>query len=79
MPDDAPRSATLDCLRQLIAFDTTSRNSNLSLIDWAEAHLARHGARIRRGSEQLGRHFIDLLVRRLRHYRRCDSQLRTFR
>jgi acetylornithine deacetylase len=48
MPDDAPRSATLDCLRQLIAFDTTSRNSNLSLIDWAEAHLARHGARIRR-------------------------------
>lgn len=48
MPDDAPRSATLDCLRQLIAFDTTSRNSNLALIDWAEAHLARHGARIRR-------------------------------
>ena len=48
MPDDSPRSATLDCLRQLIAFDTTSRNSNLSLIDWAEAHLARHGARIRR-------------------------------
>lgn len=48
MPDDAPRSATLDCLRQLIAFDTTSRNSNLALIGWAEAHLARHGARIRR-------------------------------
>ncbi|MBL8336523.1 MAG: acetylornithine deacetylase, partial [Rhodoferax sp.] len=48
MPDDAPRSATIDCLRQLIAFDTTSRNSNLALIDWAEAHLARHGARIRR-------------------------------
>jgi acetylornithine deacetylase len=48
MPDDAPRNATIDCLRQLIAFDTTSRNSNLALIDWAEAHLQRHGARIRR-------------------------------
>lgn len=43
-----PTSTTLDCLRQLIGFDTTSRNSNLALIDWAEAHLVRHGARIRR-------------------------------
>ncbi len=48
MTDQTPSSETLDCLRQLIAFDTTSRNSNLALIDWAEAHLARHGAVLRR-------------------------------
>lgn len=48
MLDEAPTINTIDCLRQLIAFDTTSRNSNLALIDWAEAHLARHGATIRR-------------------------------
>ena len=47
MLHDAPQTATLDCLRQLIAFDTTSRNSNLALIDWAAAHLSALGARIR--------------------------------
>ena len=46
--DTTPHPDTIDCLKQLIAFDTTSRNSNLALIDWAEAHLTRHGARIRR-------------------------------
>ena len=44
---ETPTETTLDCLRQLIAFDTTSRNSNLALIDWASAHLAGHGAKIR--------------------------------
>ena len=48
MQHDTPHPDTIDGLKQLIAFDTTSRNSNLALIDWAEAHLARHGARIRR-------------------------------
>lgn len=48
MNSDTPHAETLECLRQLIAFDTTSRNSNLALIDWAEARLAGHGARIRR-------------------------------
>ena len=48
MQDETPHAATVDCLRQLIGFDTTSRNSNLALIDWAEAHLSAHGARIRR-------------------------------
>jgi acetylornithine deacetylase len=48
MTDKTPSPAALECLRQLIAFDTTSRNSNLALIDWAEAHLSRHGARVRR-------------------------------
>ena len=48
MPHPSPTTETLDCLRQLIGFDSTSRNSNLELIDWAEAHLSAHGARIRR-------------------------------
>ena len=30
---------TLDILDTLIGFDTTSRNSNLDLIDWVEAQL----------------------------------------
>ena len=48
MPHPSPTTETLDCLRKLIGFDSTSRNSNLELIDWAEAHLSAHGARIRR-------------------------------
>ena len=42
-----PDPTTLDCLRELIGFDTTSRNSNLELIDWARARLAGLGATIR--------------------------------
>jgi acetylornithine deacetylase len=34
---------TLDILARLIAFDTTSRNSNLALIEWVEAYLAQRG------------------------------------
>lgn len=48
MTHSSPTTGTLDCLRQLIGFDSTSRNSNLDLIDWAEAHLRAHGATIRR-------------------------------
>ena len=48
MTHTSPTTETLDCLRQLIGFDSTSRNSNLDLIDWAEAQLSAHGARIRR-------------------------------
>jgi acetylornithine deacetylase len=40
MPD--PSAATLDMLRRLVAFDTTSRGSNLELIDFAREWLARH-------------------------------------
>jgi acetylornithine deacetylase len=47
MPKETPDLATTDCLRDLIAFDTTSRNSNLELIDWAHARLAGLGAAIR--------------------------------
>ena len=37
------RPETVDLLARLIGFDTTSRNSNLSLIDFAEAYLSDHG------------------------------------
>lgn len=47
MQNDTPASTTLDFVRRLIAFDTTSRNSNLTLIDWAAAHLSGLGARTR--------------------------------
>jgi acetylornithine deacetylase len=47
-PDPSqPQPETLECLRQLIAFDTTSRNSNLELIEWAASHLRRLGAVLR--------------------------------
>ena len=36
-------AATLDILTRLIAFDTTSRNSNLALIEWVEEFLAKRG------------------------------------
>lgn len=41
-------SATLDILTRLIAFDTTSRNSNLELIAWVEAFLGQRGIASRR-------------------------------
>lgn len=39
---------TLDILTRLVAFDTTSRNSNLELIAWVEAFLAERGVRAER-------------------------------
>lgn len=39
---------TLDILARLIAFDTTSRNSNLALIEWVEAFLSARGVASRR-------------------------------
>src|SRR5262245_61356229 len=41
-------SAALDLVRDLIAFDTTSRDSNLALIDYAQVLLEKAGARCRR-------------------------------
>ena len=38
----------LDILETLVAFDTTSRLSNLALIEWVEAYLDRHGVAHRR-------------------------------
>jgi acetylornithine deacetylase len=37
-----------EMLERLVAFDTTSRRSNLELIEFAEAELAGHGARLMR-------------------------------
>ncbi len=44
---DTPSAAALDLIATLIAFDTTSRDSNLGLIEWARDHLERVGARTR--------------------------------
>jgi len=41
-------AAARDILETLIGFDTTSRNSNLALIEWVEAYLDRHGVAHRR-------------------------------
>lgn len=49
-----PLPATLEVLDRLIGFDTTSRNSNLGLIDWAEEYLTAHGARCRRVPDPTG-------------------------
>ena len=40
---DLPRPATVDMLRRLVAFDTTSRESNLALIHWVRDYLKGHG------------------------------------
>jgi len=40
--------AALEILETLVAFDTTSRDSNLDLIEWVEAYLERHGVPHRR-------------------------------
>src|SRR6202795_2093204 len=45
----------LDLTRKLIAFDTTSRSSNLALIDFAQEILERAGARCRRSYDASGR------------------------
>lgn len=50
MPDPValrPSQGTIDCLKTLIGFDTTSRNSNLELIEWAAARLRGAGATLR--------------------------------
>lgn len=41
-PGDSPSEVTIDLLRQLVAFDTTSRNSNLALIDFIRDWLDRY-------------------------------------
>lgn len=45
---DALTDRAIDILGKLVAFDTTSRGSNLALIDWVEAYLADHGVASRR-------------------------------
>ena len=47
-PDPAagapPGLLAWELIRTLIAFDTTSRESNLALIEWVRAYLESHGA-----------------------------------
>ena len=53
----APRSVLSEAkaiLAALVAFDTTSRNSNLALIDWVEAYLARLGVSSQRIFDETG-------------------------
>ncbi|HEX3753605.1 MAG TPA: M20/M25/M40 family metallo-hydrolase, partial [Rhizomicrobium sp.] len=45
----------LDLVKNLIAFDTTSRDSNLALIDFAQTLLEKSGARCRRSYDATGR------------------------
>lgn len=47
--------AALDLVKDLIAFDTTSRDSNLALIDFAQGLLEKSGARCRRTFDATGR------------------------
>jgi acetylornithine deacetylase len=49
-PPNAEQLATnaIDILRTLVGFDTTSRGSNLALIEWVETYLAKHGVASRR-------------------------------
>jgi acetylornithine deacetylase len=46
---------TIDLTKELIAFDTTSRLSNLALIDWAQHLLENAGARCRRSYDASGK------------------------
>lgn len=41
------QASTIEILRSLISFDTTSANSNLALLDWVQAYLEQHGVESR--------------------------------
>lgn len=49
------QGAVVDILSTLVGFDTTSRNSNLPLIDWVCEQTTRLGARVRRTHNTDGR------------------------
>jgi acetylornithine deacetylase len=49
---DSDRIVTI--LSTLVAFDTTSRNSNLAIIDWIEAYLTPRGFRCERVPDETG-------------------------
>ncbi len=44
----------ISVLGALVGFDTTSRNSNLNLVDWVVDYLKRYGARIRVTHDEAG-------------------------
>ena len=45
---EALTARAIEILATLVAFDTTSRNSNLALIDWVEAYLEKLGVSAQR-------------------------------
>ncbi|HEY1930835.1 MAG TPA: acetylornithine deacetylase [Acetobacteraceae bacterium] len=49
-----PRVTTAEMLARLVAFDTTSRNSNLPLIDHVRQYLDAHGVQYRISTDQTG-------------------------
>jgi len=48
MTGEALTTRAIDILRSLVSFDTTSRLSNLALVEWVEGYLASHGVAARR-------------------------------
>lgn len=54
MPDPA-RLQTMEILEALVSFDTTSRNSNLPLIDWIRHYLDGHDVAYRLTHDETGR------------------------
>ena len=38
-----PQLAAMELIQTLVAFNTTSRDSNMALIDWVRDYLAGHG------------------------------------
>ena len=45
---------TIEILEALVGFDTTSRNSNLALVEWVEAYLDRFGVPHERITDETG-------------------------
>ena len=43
---------SVEMLRRLVAFDTTSRNSNLALIEYVQGYLEGHGVGVEAGAER---------------------------
>ena len=50
-----PSQASVEMIRRLVGFDTTSRDSNLQLIDWVRAYLDGHGVRSELVHDETGR------------------------
>jgi acetylornithine deacetylase len=53
-PPAQPRMTTADLLARLVAFDTTSRNSNLKLIGFVRAYLDAHRVQYRISTDETG-------------------------
>ncbi|MSO91550.1 MAG: acetylornithine deacetylase [Acetobacteraceae bacterium] len=54
MGDKKPRYTTVELLERLVSFDTTSRNSNLSLIAFVRGYLDAHGVPYRLSFDETG-------------------------